>query len=103
MEEQRPDPNVLMRNLAEKQSGRGRLKIFFGYAAGVGKTFAMLSAAHEAKNAGVDVVCGYIEPHTRPETMALVEGLESLSTMVVAHKNIILKELDLDGALARHP
>ncbi|MEG2097741.1 MAG: histidine kinase, partial [Pseudoflavonifractor sp.] len=103
MEEQRPNPNVLLRNLAENQSSRGRLKIFFGYAAGVGKTFAMLSAAHEAKNAGMDVVCGYIEPHTRPETMALLAGLEALPTMTIAHKNIVLKELDLDGALRRHP
>ncbi|MEG2421579.1 MAG: histidine kinase, partial [Oscillospiraceae bacterium] len=103
MEENRPNPNVLLRTLAEETSTRGRLKIFFGYAAGVGKTFAMLSAAHEAKNEGIDVVCGYIEPHTRPETMALVEGLESLPTMAITHKNIVLKELDLDGALRRHP
>ena len=59
----------------------GVLKIFFGYAAGVGKTYAMLEAAHRAKEAGVDVVAGYIEPHTRPETMALLEGLEVLPTL----------------------
>ncbi|MEG1989225.1 MAG: histidine kinase, partial [Oscillibacter sp.] len=103
MDEKRPDPHVLLRTLAEETDGRGRLKIFFGYAAGVGKTFAMLSAAHEAKRAGIDVVCGYIEPHTRPETMALVEGLAVLPTQSVSYKNVTLKELDLDGALARHP
>ena len=81
----------------------GRLKIFFGYAAGVGKTYAMLEAAHRAKEAGVDVVAGYIEPHTRPETMALLEGLEVLPTKTVTYKGISLKEFDLDGALARHP
>ena len=68
-DEYRPDSETLLRELrqTEDQSG-GRLKIFFGYAAGVGKTYAMLEAAHRAKEAGVDVVAGYIEPHTRPET-----------------------------------
>lgn len=63
----------------------------------------MLEAAHRAKEAGVDVVAGYIEPHTRPETMALLEGLEVLPTKTVTYKGISLKEFDLDGALARHP
>ena len=72
-------------------------------APGVGKTYAMLEAAHRAKEAGVDVVAGYIEPHTRPETMALLEGLEVLPTKTVTYKGISLKEFDLDGALARHP
>ena len=54
-----------------KRNKKGKLKIFFGYAAGVGKTFSMLEAAHEMKNAGIDVVVGYIEPHSRPETMQL--------------------------------
>ncbi|MEG1683663.1 MAG: sensor histidine kinase KdpD [Oscillospiraceae bacterium] len=103
MEEKRPDPDALLRTLTEERDGRGRLKIFFGYAAGVGKTFAMLTAAHEAKNAGIDVVCGYIEPHTRPETMALLEGLESLPPLAISYQNITLHELDLDGALTRHP
>lgn len=54
----------------------GQLKIFFGYAAGVGKTYAMLEAAHHAKREGIDVVVGYVEPHARPETLALLDGLE---------------------------
>ena len=58
--------------------GTGRLKIFFGYAAGVGKTYAMLEAAHQAQKEGVDVVVGYVEPHARPDTLALLEGLEAL-------------------------
>ena len=103
-EDRRPDSEQLLRSIqnADGPPG-GRLKIFFGYAAGVGKTYAMLEAAHRAKEAGVDVVAGYIEPHTRPETMVLLEGLEVLPTKTVTYKGISLKEFDLDGALARHP
>ncbi len=82
---------------------RGTLKIFFGYAAGVGKTYAMLERAHAAVGEGCDVVVGYIEPHTRVETMALVEGLECVSPLAVEHRGITLRELDLDAVLARNP
>ena len=78
-------------------------QIFFGYAAGVGKTYTMLNSAGEAKRAGLDVVAGYIEPHTRPETLALLEGLETLPPLNVQYKGITLREFDLDGALARRP
>lgn len=81
----------------------GRLKIFFGYAAGVGKTYAMLKAAHRAKAQGVDVAVGYVEKHTRPDTLALLDGLEQLPTLKVEYKGIILNEFDLDAALKRHP
>ena len=80
--------------------GTGRLKIFFGYAAGVGKTYAMLEAAHQAQKEGVDVVVGYVEPHARPDTLALLEGLEVLSCREVDYRGI---RFDLDGALARRP
>ena len=83
--------------------GTGRLKIFFGYAAGVGKTYAMLEAAHQAQKEGVDVVVGYVEPHARPDTLALLEGLEVLSWREVDYRGIRLREFDLDGALARRP
>ena len=83
--------------------GTGRLKIFFGYAAGVGKTYAMLEAAHQAQKEGVDVVVGYVEPHARPDTLALLEGLEVLSCREVDYRGIRLREFDLDGALARRP
>ena len=75
-DDRRPDSERLLRSIqqAEEPTG-GQLKIFFGYAAGVGKTYAMLEAAQRAKAAGVDVVAGYIEPHTRPETMALLNVL----------------------------
>ena len=69
-------------------SGKGRLKIFFGYAAGVGKTYDMLLAARAQKKAGVDVVVGYVEPHGRPETEALLEGLEVLPLRTVEHRGI---------------
>lgn len=105
MNEIRPNPEELLKKLKEEESKnkRGKLKIFFGYAAGVGKTYSMLDAAHASKKAGVDVVVGYIEPHTRPETLALLNGLELLSTLEIKYKGITLKEFDLDGALERNP
>lgn len=103
-DEYRPDSETLLRELrqTEDQPG-GRLKIFFGYAAGVGKTYAMLEAAHRAKEAGVDVVAGYIEPHSRPETTALLDGLEQLPAKIIPYKGMELREFDLDAALERHP
>lgn len=105
MNETRPSPEELLKKINEEEleNQRGKLKIFFGYAAGVGKTYAMLDAAHAAKKAGVDVVVGYIEPHTRPETLALLDGLELLPKLEVKYKGITLKEFDLDGALQRKP
>lgn len=75
MPDERANPDELLQKIKndEKQQTRGKLKIFFGYAAGVGKTYAMLESAHEAKRQGVDIVAGYIEPHTRPQTMALAD------------------------------
>ena len=100
----RPDPETLTReNRQAAERPGGRLKIFFGYAAGVGKTYAMLEAAHRAKEAGVDVVAGYIEPHTRPETTALLDGLEQLPAKIIPYKGMELREFDLDAALKRRP
>ena len=82
---------------------RGHLKIFFGYAAGVGKTYTMLQAAHAAKNRGVDVVVGYVEPHARPETSALLAGLEIIPTKKVSYNGITLNEFDLDATILRAP
>ena len=81
----------------------GKLKIFFGYAAGVGKTYAMLEAAHQAQKEGMDVVVGYVEPHARPDTLALLDGLESLPCKEMDYRGIKLKEFDLDRALHRKP
>ena len=86
-----------------EEKKQGSLKIFFGYAAGVGKTYAMLKAARRASEQGDDVVVGYIERHTRPDTLALLDGLEQLPNKLVEYKGIQLKEFDLDAALKRHP
>ena len=105
MEERKYNPDVLLKHIEEmeEQKGKGKLKIFFGYAAGVGKTYAMLEAAQDAKKSGIDVVIGYVEPHTRPETMALTKGLETLPILVVNYNNIKLSEFNLDAALLRKP
>ena len=100
---QRADRILASIRREESRPGRGLLKIFFGMAPGVGKTYAMLEAAHHAKEMGVDVVAGYIEPHVRPETLALLDGLEQLPNKEIPYKNITLREFDLDGALARKP
>ena len=99
------NPEWLLQQIKEQERAeqRGALKIFFGYAAGVGKTYAMLQAAHELQKQGVDVVAGYVEPHMRPETTALLEGLEVLPVLETEHRGMELREFDLDAALARHP
>lgn len=84
-------------------SEKGKLKIFFGYAAGVGKTYAMLDAARVRKREGRDVVAGYIEPHARPDTMALIKGLETVPPREFEYRGIRVREFDLDAALARNP
>jgi two-component system sensor histidine kinase KdpD len=82
---------------------RGRLKIFLGYAAGVGKTYQMLSEAHELKRRGVDVVVGYFEPHARQETIALTEGLETVPRRLVEYRGSMFEEMDPAAILARRP
>ena len=101
----RPDPDALLLRVQEEtaRARRGKLKIFFGYAAGVGKTFEMLSAARRERAAGTDVVVGYVEPHGRPDTEALLSGLETLPLLEVACRGASLREFDLDAALARRP
>jgi two-component system sensor histidine kinase KdpD len=101
----RPDPDQLLKHVQaeEDSSGRGRLKLFFGASPGVGKTYAMLEAARQRKKEGWDVVVGLVETHGRAETQALVEGLEVLARKEVNYKAVVLREFDLDGALARRP
>lgn len=101
----RPNPDELLARVQqqEQRSTRGRLKIFFGMAAGVGKTYAMLRAAQRLREAGREVVVGYVEPHGRPETEALLVGLEQLPTRQVEYRGALLREFDLDAALARNP
>ena len=103
METTRQDPDLLLRAIRDESKTPGKLKIFFGYAAGVGKTYAMLKAARQAKERGVDVAVGYVEPHARPQTAALLEGLEQLPTKPCRQGGLSLNEFDLDGALRRKP
>src|SRR5215510_1342485 len=101
----RPDPDKLLAcvQAEEEQQTRGRLKIFLGYVAGVGKTYAMLEAAHQRKAEGVDVVIGYIETHGRAETEELVDELELIPRRQVEYRGVFLTEMDMDTVLARRP
>jgi len=105
MGESRHNPDQLLKGIQadEENRNKGLLKIFFGYAAGVGKTYAMLEAAHMEKQQGIDVVAGYIEPHARPKTAALLNGLEVLPTREVLYNGMIRNEFDIDMALKRKP
>jgi two-component system sensor histidine kinase KdpD len=102
---EKPNPDELLARVQEQEARRqlGRLKIFFGAAAGVGKTYAMLEAALARRAEGVDVVAGYVEPHGRSETETLLAGLEILPTRLVDYRGMQLREFDLDAALARRP
>ncbi|MGH7342553.1 MAG: universal stress protein, partial [Candidatus Rokuibacteriota bacterium] len=103
--EKRPDPDALLAKVRaeERSAARGRLRIFFGAVAGVGKTYAMLEAAHERLREGIDVLVGHVDTHGRPETAALLQGLAVLPPRKVPYRGRILEELDLDAALARRP
>lgn len=106
--EERPSSEKMLEKIqAQEEKVRrrelGQLKIFLGYAAGTGKTFAMLEAARELKKQQVDVVAGYVEPHARPETAALLEGIEQLPFLMMDYKGVKIREFDLDAALKRRP
>ncbi|MGD0959138.1 MAG: sensor histidine kinase KdpD [Methylomonas sp.] len=102
---ERPDPDELLARVERDnaKAKRGRLKIFFGAAAGVGKTFAMLMAARERRNENLDVVVGLVETHGRRETQAILEGLDCLPTRKIEYKGTVLQEFDIDAALKRRP
>ncbi len=86
-----------------RRSGRGRLKIYLGYGAGVGKTYQMLLEGHRLRDEGIDVVVGLVETHERKETAALVEGLEVVPRRKQEYRSVVLEEMDLDAVLARKP
>ncbi len=102
--ESRPNPDELLAQVKaeEEKKKRGKLKIFLGYCAGVGKTFSMLEAARLQKGER-DLVIAYVETHGRPETEALLEGLEIIPRRRVEYRGVTLQEMDLDAVLARHP
>lgn len=97
----RPNPDSLLAVANEKP--RGRLKVFFGACAGVGKTYAMLQEAQRLRAQGLDVLVGVVETHGRSETAALLEGLTALPLKRIHHRNRQIREFDLDAALARRP
>jgi two-component system, OmpR family, sensor histidine kinase KdpD len=102
---QRPDPDALLAQVQSQQrkDARGKLRIYFGASAGVGKTYAMLAAARKLHAEGRPVLVGVLETHGRAETAALLEGLDTLSQKQIAYRGKTLSEFDLDAALERHP
>ena len=114
-QDERPDPEALLAIAnaeasadvlsgdAAGQRRRGRLKIFLGMCAGVGKTYTMLQDARTRSMEGVDALIGYIETHGRPDTEALLDGLAVLPRKQAPYRNVVLREFDLDAALARLP
>jgi two-component system sensor histidine kinase KdpD len=101
----RPDPDILLSRVQgeELRKHRGKLKIFLGYIAGVGKTYEMLLAAHLRRAEGIDVQAGYVETHGRPETEALLEGLTVIPRKMMEYRGVSLPEFDLDTTLILHP
>jgi two-component system, OmpR family, sensor histidine kinase KdpD len=104
-ENQRPSPETLLKvaQAEEAEIGRGKLRIFLGYAPGVGKTYTMLEAAQQRKRDGRDVVAGYVESHGRKETDLLLEGLEVIAKLRVDYQGVKLPEMDIDSILTRRP
>jgi len=101
----RPDPDALLQAIQRQEGAghRGRLKVFLGMSAGVGKTYAMLEAGRKALREGRDVVIGYVESHGRAETDALTHGLPLIPRRQVAHRGVVHSEMDLEALLARRP
>jgi two-component system sensor histidine kinase KdpD len=103
--DQRPDPDLLLRRLQsdEQQHVRGRLRIYLGAFAGVGKTYAMLNEAHRRKTYGEDVVVGLVETHGRANTTALLEGLEVVPRREIDYRGTRIEEMDVEAILRRRP
>jgi two-component system sensor histidine kinase KdpD len=101
----RPDPDELLASLKfdEEKSTRGKLKIFFGMCAGVGKTFTMLQTAQIEKQKGIDIIIGYVETHQRSDTERLLEGIEMVPRRTIQYRTTTLREMDLDAIISRKP
>jgi two-component system sensor histidine kinase KdpD len=104
-EDERPDPDVLLRRLQREDQAatRGRLRLYLGAAPGVGKTYAMLQEGHRRHQRGTDVVVGFVETYTRPLTMEAAEGLEVIPRRKVEYQGVTLEEMDTDAVIARKP
>ena len=104
-EQNRPDPDALLASLKQEEArlNKGRLRVFMGMCAGVGKTYAMLEAGAKARWEGVDAVIGLVETHGRFDTAALVDSLPTFPRKKIEHRGTPLTEMDLDGLLQRHP
>src|SRR6267143_1489313 len=100
-DQSRPAPEHFLTLIRQRQ--RGRLKIYLGFAPGVGKTYEMLQEGQRLKRQGVDVVIGFVETHGRAETSAQIGELEQVARRRVEYKGVVLEEMDLDSILARHP
>src|SRR5471032_3050974 len=105
MADDRPNPDELLASIQRETSrdNRGRLKVFFGMAPGVGKTYAMLKDARQRDLEGMDVVIGYIETHGRPETAALLEGMVIAPRRQVEYRGVAMEEMDLDAIIFLRP
>jgi two-component system sensor histidine kinase KdpD len=105
MEIRRPDPDELLARVQKEEArkAQGKLKVFFGAAPGVGKTYTMLEFARARRAQGIDVVVGWVETHGRKETEALLEGLEVLPRRKISYRGTRLEEFDIDLALERRP
>jgi two-component system sensor histidine kinase KdpD len=101
MTSQNPRPEDFLELL--QRARRGRLKLYVGFAAGVGKTYRMLEEAHALRKRGVDIVIGYVETHGRPDTAALIDGVEAVPRRAIEHRGVRVEEMDLDAILARRP
>src|ERR1019366_10657479 len=104
-DETRPSPDALLAAIQKEDARkkRGKLKVFFGMAPGVGKTYAMLEAAQRELAGGRDVIIAYVETHGRKETDALTEGLPVIPRLPLDYRGVALTEMDLDAVLARRP
>ncbi len=101
--EQRPSPEALLEAARREDRSTGRLKIFLGAAPGVGKTYEMLQSAHARLKAGADIVVGFVETHARPETEALLRGLEVVPRKRIEYRDQVIEEMDIDAVIARKP
>src|SRR4051812_35511189 len=94
---------MLARARDEAADGRGRLRIYLGMAPGVGKTFRMLEEGHRRVARGTDIVVGFVEPHGRPHTTALLDGLELIPRSCTEYQTVVVEEMDTDAVIERKP